>query len=569
MPINAPLRDEKPPLIRQELDEFFYQRSRICLWLGAIFYPFFMLLDYLLARPFFWLFTPWRLGFSLLSLVLLYVLPHPLLKGQVRRIIFTYLLLGAFIITLMTIKLGGFTSSYYVGILLVIVGSFSVLPLMASESLLLGGYIYLVYAGTTLAATWPLDTPALSAMINNSFFFLSLIAVITIQCYDEIVLYWKTQTAQKNLQKINQELKKYTGNLEQLIERRVAQLAESNLKFRELYDNIHDLVLLIDSDGSIRMANLYGASLLGLPQTSVSGKHLSDFMLPRHGCTLDPLILTPLRQGQKLDGLQMQLRHSNGSVLDVEVSGNAVQMPGHEGEYQLIIRDISSTKEIERQVLLSSQILDNSRQSAIFGLARLAECRDEDTGAHLLRIREYTRTLACELARSDTFKDIITAAFIEDLCASSILHDIGKIGIPDAILLKPGKLTPEEFRIMQKHSEYGYNALVSAEKDTLDMPFLRMGQEITRHHHEQWSGKGYPCGLAGEAIPLSARIVSLADVYDALTSVRPYKAAYPHQQARALIIDDIGTRFDPRVAAAFLQREADFIAIGKSNAEAA
>ena len=122
---------------------------------------------------------------------------------------------------------------------------------------------------------------------------------------------------------------------------------------------------------------------------------------------------------------------------------------------------------------------------------------------------------------------------------------------------------------MQKHSEYGYNALVSAEKDVSGLPFLRMGQEITRHHHEQWCGAGYPCGLAGEDIPLSARIVTLADVYDALTSVRTYKAAFPHEQARMLIIDDIGRRFDPRVGAAFLKREADFIAVNQAAAERA
>lgn len=556
-------------LIKEELDTLFYQHARITLWLGAAFFPFFSLLDYFLVPQFLGLFFSWRIAFSVLSLVLLHFLPRPWFRERVRKIVFGYLLIGAFVITQMTIKLGGFTSSYYVGILLIIVGSFSVLPLRALESMLLGGAMYLTYAGCTLLALWPLDASAVAAMVSNSFFFFSLIVLITIQCYDEIVLHWKTLLAQKNLQTINQQLKKYTCNLELLIEQRVAQLEESSLKFRELYDNIHDLAVLIDSQGTIRMLNRHGAKMLGLPQACLPGRSLGDFIRPGGQAALDAMILSPLQRGEKLTNRQIQLRTGDCRSLEAEVSGSAVQLSGSEREYQLLIRDISATKEVERQVLRSSQLLDDSRQSAIFGLARLAECRDEDTGAHLMRLRDYTRILASEMALMPEFSGIIDAAYIEDLCTSSILHDIGKIGIPDAILLKPGKLTPEEFGIVQKHSEYGYNALVSAEKDVSGLPFLRMGQEITRHHHEQWCGAGYPCGLAGEDIPLSARIVTLADVYDALTSVRTYKAAFPHEQARMLIIDDIGRRFDPRVGAAFLKREADFIAVNQAAAERA
>ena len=559
MLIKAEQHDEAYALTLKGLDDLFYQRTRFTLWMGATFFPFFALLDYLLVPAFFWLFLSWRIGFSLLMLLLLHLLRRPAIQGYTRAIMFGVMLLCSLTISMMTVKLGGFSSGYYVGILLGIVGAFSVLPLRIFDALLLGGSMYLVYVGSNLLAFWPLDPQALDAMIGNSFFFLTLVAVITVQCYDELRLYGRTLLAQKNLQIINLELKKYTGNLEQLIEQRVKQLEESDIKFRELYDNIHDLVVLTDASGTIRMINQYGCMMLGLPQQQLLDRPLQDF-LPD---PLEPALLVPLRRGERLSNRQMQLLTGKGHLLAVEVSGNAVQMPGHEQAYQLIICDISATKEIEQQVLKSSQLLDNSRQSAIFGLARLAEFRDEDTGAHLLRIRDYTRILACEMAKMPEYEAIIDRHFIEDLCTSSILHDIGKIGIPDAILLKPGKLTAEEFSVMQKHSEYGYNALVSAEKDTHDLPFLRLGQEITLCHHEQWCGKGYPHGLSGENIPLSARIVTLADVYDALTSVRPYKRAFSHEEARALIIDDIGRRFDPRVAAAFLKCEKDFIAVGK------
>ena len=551
------------------LEALFEQRVRVVMWMGGCFFPFFSLLDLILARPFFWLFFAWRIGFSLLMFFMLSLVERTFFRERVRAIIFAILLLAVFIITQMCVCLGGFVSGYYVGILLIIAGAFSVLPLRALESLLLGGAMYLIYAACNLFSFWPLDPASVAAMTNNSFFFCAFVAVITIQCYDEIVLYWKTLLVQKNLQAINQTLKKYRGNLESLIEQRVVQLAESKLKFRELYDNIHDLVLLIDSNGTIRMVNQYGAKMLELSPTAVIGRSLNDFIPSGGETTLKLMILTPMQLGDSLVARQMQLQTASGRRLDVEISGNPVKISRHEQEYQLVIRDISTIKEIERQVLESTQVLDSSRRNAIFGLARLAECRDEDTGAHLQRICEYTRILVSEMARTEEFRTIITEAFIDDLCNSAILHDIGKIGISDAILLKPGKLTAEEFRIMQKHTEYGYNALVSAEKGISDMPFLRMGQEITLYHHEQWCGKGYPVGLAGEHIPLSARIVTLADIYDALTSARPYKAPFPHEKARALIVDDIGLRFDPRVVAAFLRREADFIAVNQKTAEAA
>jgi len=219
---------------------------------------------------------------------------------------------------------------------------------------------------------------------------------------------------------------------------------------------------------------------------------------------------------------------------------------------------------MERQVLESNQLIDTSRQAAIFGLARLAECRDDGTGAHLLRIREYTRILATELAEIPDLQHIVTRHFIEDLCLSSVLHDIGKVGIADAILLKPERLTEAEFETMKRHCEYGSIALSSAEKDSESLHFLRMGQEITRFHHERWDGSGYPSGLAGIEIPLSARIVALADVYDALTSSRSYKPAYNHEQARMLIVKESGSRFDPTIVNAFLRREQEFKASRKN-----
>ena len=188
-------------------------------------------------------------------------------------------------------------------------------------------------------------------------------------------------------------------------------------------------------------------------------------------------------------------------------------------------------------LLESYRQFHNARSATILGLAKLAEYRDEGTGTHLERIREYAKMIAEELARSEEYSELITPEYIEDIYQSSILHDIGKVGIPDAILLKPAKLTDEEFNVIKRHTEFGGDAIKAIESQIEGRSFLDLGKEIAYHHHEKWDGSGYPQGLRGENIPLSARIVALADVYDALTTKRFYKPAYSHERSKQIIIN--------------------------------
>ena len=191
---------------------------------------------------------------------------------------------------------------------------------------------------------------------------------------------------------------------------------------------------------------------------------------------------------------------------------------------------------------------ENAKLITILALAKLAEYRDDDTGLHLERIREYTKIITEEMAKKPGYTEYITAEYIEDIYYSSILHDIGKVGIPDGILLKPGKLTNEEFEVIKKHSILGGDVLADIEAQIGAQTFLTLGKEIAYHHHEKWNGKGYPNGLKGEEIPLSARIVSIADVYDALTSQRIYKKAFSHQKAEEIITAERECSFDPDAA---------------------
>jgi len=219
--------------------------------------------------------------------------------------------------------------------------------------------------------------------------------------------------------------------------------------------------------------------------------------------------------------------------------------------------EISSLAKAINQMAEGIQARDErlrlTQRAAVYALAKLAEARDRETGGHLLRVREYATALALELSKHVGWREIIDNGFITDLYDASLLHDVGKVAVPDSILLKPDVLDEGEMAIMMSHTLVGANTIRAArERMKAESSFLVMAEQIARSHHERWNGEGYVEGLAGTAIPPAARIFSVADVYDALTTQRPYKRAYTHQQAVGLMREDRGKRFDPEVFDAFL-----------------
>lgn len=222
-------------------------------------------------------------------------------------------------------------------------------------------------------------------------------------------------------------------------------------------------------------------------------------------------------------------------------------------------------QELSRLVQEQVKKISDSQLATIFALAKLAESRDEDTGAHLFRVRRYCRSLAVHLAAAGEKERRIDEKFIDNLYFSSALHDIGKVSIPDAILLKKGPLTPEEWVVMKAHTTLGANTLAAVLEQHPDNEMIRMGKEIARSHHERWNGTGYPQGLAGEAIPLPARIFSMADQYDALRSTRPYKRGFTHEETVRIIVEGDGRtlpeHWDPAILAAFRAMETEFLDI--------
>ncbi|WP_460564247.1 HD domain-containing phosphohydrolase [Hydrogenophaga aquatica] len=217
---------------------------------------------------------------------------------------------------------------------------------------------------------------------------------------------------------------------------------------------------------------------------------------------------------------------------------------------------------LESEVVRRTQEITAIQDVTITAMASLAETRDGDTGNHIRRTQNYVRALARKLQSHPRFAAQLDDRTIEMLYKSVPLHDIGKVGIPDRILLKPGRLTTDEFEVMKTHTTLGRDAIANAEKSLgLQVAFLRIAKEIAYGHQEKWDGSGYPEGLRGDEIPVSARLMAVADVYDALISRRVYKDGMPHEQAVRIIVEGKGTHFDPDMVDAFVDIAEEFRAI--------
>jgi putative two-component system response regulator len=220
---------------------------------------------------------------------------------------------------------------------------------------------------------------------------------------------------------------------------------------------------------------------------------------------------------------------------------------------------------LEAEVGRRTQQIGSIQDVAVLALSSMAETRDNETGNHILRTQRYVKSLAMQLREHPRFREVLSAEYIDRLFKSAPLHDIGKVGIPDPILLKPAPLSPAEFEVMKTHTTIGYESLVRAEKSLgIEFDFLNLAKEIALSHQEKWDGSGYPKGLVGDAIPVSARLMAVADVYDALISKRVYKEAMSHEQALEIMRRGRGKHFDPDMLDAFFQIEGEFRTIAQA-----
>ena len=271
----------------------------------------------------------------------------------------------------------------------------------------------------------------------------------------------------------------------------------------------------------------------------------------------------------RMNGIDLcrEIRNSNGStytyvIMVTSKSGINDVIEGMEAGADDFISKPFVKEDLIVRMRAGERILSfETRDVVIFSMAKLAESRDPETGKHLERIRFYSQVIAEALETNNNFSDEIDKQFIDNIYLSSPLHDIGKVGIPDCVLLKPSRLDDQEFNLMKDHTIIGFKTLNEALTKYPQADYLRMSAEIALSHHEKFDGSGYPNGLKGNEIPLSAQIVAIADVYDALTSNRVYKSAFSHNVAKGIIIEESNTHFNPEMVDAFLSKENKFMEI--------
>jgi PAS domain S-box-containing protein len=362
------------------------------------------------------------------------------------------------------------------------------------------------------------------------------------------------------------------------LKERLAQVKLSEERYRLLVDNIQDPIIIIDFDGRVLWANRCTPDYIGLAETELPGAHVSRFLKKGNMFRLFQLF-NEMKEGRVVKDLKLDISTSTGYKV-AEATCTPIPDGGQITSCEIILRDITERatlerlrknylKTLEEEVQRRTEEIKDLQRASILAIATLAESIDNFTCGHLERMRQYARVIADELKSWPRYSDLVTEEYVELVYDLSPLHDIGKVGIRDSILMKEDKLTADEFAKMKEHTEIGANALRMAGQLIHRESLFAMAEMIARFHHQWWDGSGYPAvrigeevrPLRGDEIPLCARIVALADVYDALTSKRPYKEPYPHEVAKQMILKDSGRHFDPDCVQAFTNREADFLLI--------
>lgn len=364
------------------------------------------------------------------------------------------------------------------------------------------------------------------------------------------------------------ELSGFTAHYQDLSKEQLlrAQLSASQANYDRLFEQFASSIVIVDEVGNVVNMNRAAEGLYGWSREEMLGVPYDEyFSAGKDRPGIMEIIKTTKERGGKHIDIGVSRKNRNGDMLFVYVTYYLIDLNG-KGMFALFVleKDLTTRIKLEKKLEESVYQVKETQAAAIMGFAKLTEFRDHCTGEHLERIKGYTRILAEEMKQMPEYSNYITDEYIEDISMSSILHDIGKVGIEDSILLKSGKLSAEEFEIMKHHANMGGDALTVIDKNVGYKSFLTIGKEIASYHHEKWDGSGYPEGLKGNNIPLSARIVALADVYDALISERPYKQAFTHEDAVDTIVKERSKHFDPDVVDAFISCSEAFFAISNT-----
>jgi len=543
---------------QSERNTLLHQRIALTTILGALLFPVFSILDFMVAREHFVLFFIYRI---LCSAALIAIYFYNNKSELAHKFPFFSAFLAYFVSTLalsaMIVKLGGYETGYYMGLLLALVVCTTLLPLSIQQYLICVLITCLLYVVPVLLFC---EMGPLSGIvfINNNFFLISGMIIILFLYYENNrsqALEFNMRTKKSNYAKT---LSALAENLEDKVQRKTIEFETLEVKFQQLYENINDDIVLLDQQGTILHTNKRFAKLIEQNNKQTYSLSFLSCVHPEDRKHVDQALLIPLSRGENVTEISFRLQFPSQKTVSIECNASIIKKGSDNIGNQLLLRDISERIALKSELFASFQAEQYAQESIILALANLAEYRTAQAGKSLEKIREYSRILAEELTKSERYHSHITEEYIETLYLSSILHDIGKVGIPDTLLSKVSKLSEEEHEIIQQHVIFGGDTLKSIEAQTTGQNFLVMGKHIAYFHHERWDGKGYPQGLKGNEIPLSASIISLVDAYEAMTSPRSYRKAYSHKDACKIILQEKGKQFAPDIVDAFWIHEKIF-----------
>ncbi len=544
----------------QELQDLHHRRVYYILLAGGLIMPFFSLLDLVIVPDLAGEFLICRLLVILAGLLLFAFnyrdsdKKYPLATG----------FLGFFCVVLailaMIHRMGGLSSPYYVGLILTMTIYAVLAPLTYWQTLISGFIPVLLYLVTVQFTKATYDHFYLE-VFSNLFFMISFVFIVATQSWADTKARKHEFQLRIEENEATKQLSRQAEILEAEVETRSREQAASEKRHQLLFDQIADDVVFINHDGAILQSNKnfdrHYAS-----EGSAVGMTLYDISLQRDHDDIRNLFATLISTRQPITHHQLFLLQKDGTLTEAEINGNLLLRDQVIIGILLVIRDISTRKEMERKFIQSLELRKKTETAAILALAKLSEFRDIAVGNHLERIREYCRILALELSLYAELADVVTSAYIEDIYHASILHDIGKVAIPDSYLFPEKVLLEHEKDLIRRHTSIGGDIIGEMEVENKGSGFLDMAKLIAYFHHERWDGQGYPYRLMQGQIPLAARIMALADTYEEMTAATPEKPEVSsHAEAKKYILDNSGLRYDPMVVKAFLAKESEFEAI--------
>ncbi len=538
----------------QETQALHHRRVYYIIVVGVAVMLLFSMLDYVLVPLLFQEFFIYRIIICVVGALLLVAN----FRDQDKRKSFIIGFLGyqcvGLMVLVMMLRMGGVASPYYVGLIVTMTIYTTIAPLTAVQAIVAGFSLIVCYCVTVIGFSNGLESQWLE-FYNELFFLVCFVFIVATQSWADTASRRREFVLRMEEHELTGEINQQANKLELEVVKRTEEQKVLEERYRLLFNRMADSVVLLSEDGNILQAN-----------ASFEEHFQSDLAKERSFCSLvkkedledvNNNLMDLIQKGCAVSAFQVALLGKKRDYIDTEISGILLYRNGEKVGSQLVIRDITVRKILKRQLIESLRRVKQTESATILALAKLSEYRENSHGKHLERIREYCRILGTQLSQKEELQGLITPNYLHDIFHASILHDIGKVSIPDVILLKLSSLTEQEEEVLRQHTMVGGDLIKSMEEGNKKSGFLSMAKVIAYFHHEKWDGTGYPHGLKEREIPLAARIMSVVDAYEEMTA-QPETQPHSHLEAVQRIISETGSSFDPMIVECFQATLAEF-----------